>query len=295
MQWCRLEPVTVLEVIQRGSEYLSRRGVDSPRLQMELMLAHVLSLPRLKLYLEFERVLSESEAGRMREMVRRRGEREPLQHILGTVNFCGWELAVDRRVLVPRPETELLAERAWQFLEQRLAQTGAAGAVLDLGTGSGCLAIIVAKKVPLAEVHAVDVSAEALEVARANAARHEAKVTFYEGDYFSALAAETRLDLIVSNPPYIPQGDLDQLQPEVRDFDPPLALNGGLDGLVHYRRLASEGLERLNPGGRLMLELGDGQAASVGAIFGQAGWRVEAVDKDYAGMERILVAGHAKD
>jgi release factor glutamine methyltransferase len=289
------QPVTVLEVIQRGSEYLARRGVDSPRLQMELMLSQVLSLPRLKLYLNFERPLGESEAATLREMVRRRGEREPLQHILGTANFCGLEFVVDRRVLVPRPETELLAEKAWIILEEMTARAPEQRWVVDIGTGSGCLAIVLANKIPSAQLHAVDISEEALAVARENARRHGVRVEFHQSDYLQSLPKAWAFDLVVSNPPYVPSPQLPTLQPEVRDYDPAGALDGGPDGLTHYRRLAQELPDRLKPGGRLLLELGDEQAQAVGQILREHGWRVDSIDKDYNGMERILVAGRGKD
>ena len=193
--------MTVLEVIQRSTEFLAKRDVESPRLQAELLLAHVLALPRMKLYLNFERALSPAETDSMRDLVKRRGTREPLQHILGSVSFCGLEMAVNRSVLIPRPETELLAEAGWEFL----AGAGEAASALDLGTGSGCLAIALAVKCPAARVVATDISPEALAVARANAVRHSVaeRIDFREGDGFAAVPAGARFDLIVSNPPYI--------------------------------------------------------------------------------------------
>src|SRR5262249_53687755 len=148
--------MTVLDAIQRSSEFLAKKGVESPRLQVELLLAHLLQLPRLKLYLNFERLLTEEETNRLREMVQRRGTREPLQHIVGSTSFCGLEFTVSRDVLVPRPETEVLAERAWKFLEQLDRVTPRA--VLDVGTGSGCLAVTLAVKCRAAQVHASDIS-----------------------------------------------------------------------------------------------------------------------------------------
>lgn len=283
--------MTVLDVIQRSSDFLARRGVDSPRLQAELLLAHVLGLPRMRLYLDFERVVPPPQLEAVRELVRRRGEREPLQHLTGSTSFCGWEIAVTRDVLIPRPETELLAEQAVGFLRPRGDQ---ASAVLDLGTGSGCLAIVIAAQCPAARVEAIDVSAPALAVARSNAARHgvEARIRFHLGDGFQALAGEApaAFDLLVSNPPYIPTGELAGLQPEVRDHDPRLALDGGADGLDFYRRLAREAPARLRPGGRLMVEFGDGQEVALAPLFGAAGWMVESVLPDDTGRARILIA-----
>jgi len=282
--------VTVLEVIQRSADFLARKEVDSPRLQVELLLAHVLQMPRMKLYLNFDRILTEAELETLRALVVRRGQREPLQHLVGSVSFVGLEMAVSRDVLIPRPETELLAEAATAFLSGWSAPEPPG--VLDFGTGSGCLAIGLAVAVPGAALHALDISGAALAVARANAQRHGVaeRITFYESDGFVALPEALRFDLLVSNPPYIPAGELPRLQPEVRDHDPVLALLGGEDGLRFYRLLAGEGRRRLRPNGTLMVELGFGQATVVTEILTQEGWRAEMVKKDLDGIERILIA-----
>ena len=281
--------MTVLEVIQRSTEFLAKRGVESPRLQAELLLSQVLALPRMKLYLNFERILTLAETDTLRDLVKRRGQREPLQHILGSVSFCGLELAVNRSVLIPRPETELLAEAGWEFLSAALAQDCTA---LDLGTGSGCLAIALAVKCPAAQVMATDISLAALAVARANAARHQVteRIQFGEGDGFAAVPADARFALIVSNPPYIASAEIATLEVEVRDHDPRLALDGGADGLDFYRRIAAEAGTFLKPGGRLMLEFGDGQAEALKTLFAERMWIVEAVKDDYSQRARILVA-----
>src|SRR5207302_5601671 len=177
--------MTVLEIIKRSTEFLANKGVDSPRLQTELLLAHLLKLPRMQLYLNFERTLSPGETDGFRELVRRRAQREPLQHILGSTSFCGLEISVNRHVLVPRPETELLAEQGWTFL-QRLSGNPEA---LDFATGSGCLAIALAVHSPATQLAALDISPEALELARQNAERHGAadRIRFFQGDGFAAL------------------------------------------------------------------------------------------------------------
>jgi len=284
--------MTVLEVIQRSAEFLTKKGVDSPRLQAELLLAHVLKLPRMQLYLNFERSLSTPDLEGMRELVRRRGLREPLQQVTGSTSFCGLEIAVTREVLVPRPETELLAESAWIFLKTPPPAPPCAPNALDFGTGSGCLAIALAAKCPAAQICALDISSAALLVARANAARHqlEDRIAFFPGDGFGALPEAAEFDLIVSNPPYIPSGDIAGLSPEVRDFEPRQALDGGPDGLDYYRRLAVEAPPWLRLEGRLMVEFGDGQADSLRAIFTAQKWVVEAVQEDYTHRPRILVA-----
>jgi release factor glutamine methyltransferase len=325
--------VTVLEAIQKSAEFLAKKGVDSPRQQAELLLAHLLKMPRMKLYLNFERTLTAAETDALRDLVKRRGRREPLQHITGSTSFCGLEIAVNRHTLVPRPETELLAESGWKFLAglaaeserqsptrreegESLAHAGPeAGApiALDLGTGSGCLAIALATKCPSARIVATDISADALALAKQNAARHKVaeRIEFIQGDGFAALHSEGRVprapnrqdenggsqssplrkfDLIISNPPYIPSAEIATLQPEVRDFDPRAALDGGVDGLDFYRLMASEAMAFLKPGGRIMLELGDGQARAIRKIFEAEKWIVEAVMEDYSQRERILIA-----
>jgi release factor glutamine methyltransferase len=280
--------VTVLEVIQRSTDFLAKKGVEPARLQAELLLAETLKLPRMQLYLNFERVLTPAEIEPFRESVRRRGQREPLQHIVGSTSFCGLDIAVSRDALVPRPETELLAEYGWRFLN------GVTPAVtaLDFGTGTGCLAIALAAKCPHAQVHSLDVSGAAIELARQNAARHklDGRIQFWCGDGFPALPKDLRFNLLISNPPYIPSAEINSLDREVRDYDPRIALDGGNDGLDFYRLLAAQGGAFLRPEGRLMAELGDGQSASVREIFEQQNWVVEAIHCDYNGRPRILIA-----
>jgi len=303
--------MTVLEVIQKSADFLAKKGVDSPRLQVELLLAHLLKMPRMKLYLNFERTLTPQEIDELRELVKRRGQREPLQHITGSTSFCGLEITVNRHVLIPRPETELLAELGWQFLNQLQTGNKESAIALDFGTGSGCLAIALAAKSPAAIVTALDVSPEALGIAKQNAEANKIleRIEFRQGDGFAALldsegrvtrvpdqvgdsrssSLPKQFDLIVSNPPYIASAEIATLQPEVRDHDPRLALDGGTDGLDFYRRLAAEAPAFLKPGGRLMLEFGDGQAADLQNIFAAQKWVVEGVKDDYSHRARILI------
>lgn len=284
--------MTVLEVIQRSTEFLKNKGVDSPRLQTELLLAHLLNLPRMQLYLNFERKLSQTELDSFRELIKRRSQREPLQHIVGSTSFCGLELAVNRDVLIPRPETELLAEQGWNFLKQLSAPSSRPSTALDLGTGSGCLAIALAVHCPEAKIFATDISPEALDLARQNAARHNVleRLEFLLGDAFTAFTSPEAFDLIISNPPYIPSSEIPSLQVEVRDYDPRQALDGGPDGLVFYRRIAAETARFLQPGGKIMLEFGDGQAPSIREIFESQKWIVEAIIEDYNQRPRIIIA-----
>jgi release factor glutamine methyltransferase len=281
--------VTVLEVISKSSEFLAKKGVESSRLQTELLLAHVLQLPRMKLYLNFERKLTEPELDSLRKLVQRRGQREPLQHLIGSTSFCGFEMAVNRHVLIPRPETELLAEAGWQFLSALSPQSSTA---LDFGTGSGCIAIALAAKCPATRVVALDLSAEALAIAQQNASKNSVaeRIEFRHGNGFAALKPNERFDLIVSNPPYIPSAEIETLQPEVRDHDPRGALDGGADGLDFYRRLASEAATFLKPDGKLMLEFGEGQADAISAILVGQNWQIESVQPDYTKRLRFLIA-----
>ena len=281
--------MTVLEGIQKSAEFLTKKGVETPRLQAELLLAHLLKMPRMKLYLNFERGLTPGEVDALRELVRRRGQREPLQHITGSTSFCGLEIVVNRHVLVPRPETELLAEAGWNFLSTLGSRPST---ILDFGTGSGCLAIALAAKSPGTQVFALDISPDALTVARQNAANHQltGRIQFFQSDGFATFPKELCFDLIVSNPPYIPAVEIEALEPEVRDHDPRSALDGGADGLDFYRRLASEARSFLKPAGKIMLEFGDGQAEMIRNIFENQNWVVEAILPDYNQRERILIA-----
>jgi release factor glutamine methyltransferase len=301
--------VTVLEAIQKSTEFLGKKNVESPRLQTELLLAHLLKMPRMKLYLNFERVLTPAETDALREFIKRRSQREPLQHITGSTSFCGYEIAVNRHVLVPRPETELLAELGWQFLST--INSGPSTA-LDFCTGSGCIAIALAAKCPDSKIVATDISREALALAKENVQRNNVaeRIEFLQGDGFAAFdgAAErgrparesgspnTRagrpcsFDLIVSNPPYIPSAEIATLQPEVRDFDPHGALDGGTDGLDFYRLITSQAKAFLKPNGKVMVEFGDGQADAIGKIFETEKWIVEAVQEDYSQRSRIIIA-----
>lgn len=318
--------MTVLEAIQKSTEFLDRKSVESPRLQTELILAHLLNMPRMKLYLNFDRVLSAQETDALRESIRRRGLREPLQHITGSTSFCGHEIRVNCNVLVPRPETELLAELGWQFLNQannRGVGTGSEtstdrpvqenSTAWDFCTGSGCIAIALAAKCPQARIVATDISTEALALASENAYKNAVadRITFLQRDGLAAMENVPggglrqppepgqngmpgnlggRFDLVISNPPYIPTAEIATLDPEVRDFDPGLALDGGIDGLDFYRQIASGAGCFLKPNGKIMLEFGDGQAGAIKKIFEDEKWIVETVKEDYSQRARIMVA-----
>ena len=275
--------MTVLEVLQSTTAYFTKREVESPRLNAEHLLAHAIGLKRIELYMEFERALQESELAPLRDLVRRRGQGEPLQHLLGTVEFSGKTFACDKRALIPRPETEelveLLAKMAWP--------SGAR--LLDVGTGSGVIALSLAAHFPDAEVHGVDVSDDALALAMENAARVELaeRVKFYRSDLLSAV--DGAFDLIVANLPYVPDGDRETISREVRR-DPVLAVFGGASGDEIIRRLIAAAPEHLAPGGLLALEIGIGQAEALAAFLADRNYREISQRQDFSGVTRFLLA-----
>jgi release factor glutamine methyltransferase len=279
--------MTVIEVLSAAARYLENHGVESPRLNAEHLLAHVLGKKRLDLYLEFDRPLSDAERATLRDLVRDRGMGKPLQHLLGTAEFFGRSFLSDRRAVVPRAETEQLVELVIQALRDRRA----AVRILDIGTGSGVIAITLALELPLASVAATEVSLEALSLARENAMRHSAKIDFHEADLFPA-AAE-RFDWIVANLPYIASDELAGLQREV-GYDPSAALDGGSDGLFHIRRLIKAAPAHLAPDGILVLEIGHGQAVAVSAELAALGYREIRIYRDYQGIERFATASSPK-
>ena len=273
----------ILEVINKTTPFFEKHGIESPRLTIELLLAHLLKKRRLDLYLEFERELDEPTLQKLRDLVQRRAAGEPLQHITGEAEFCGLKFAVDRRVLIPRPETELLVEVVAQRKPNK---------IVDVGTGSGCVAVALAHRLPGAEILALDLSPEALEVAQANAKRNnlEKKVRFLQSDLLQKLPDSFAADAIVSNPPYIASGELAKLPKEVKDFEPVHALVAGEDGLEVIRRLVMDAKRVLSPSGFVALEIGAGQRAAVEQSFGKNSFEVVEVLKDLQGHERVIVA-----
>jgi len=277
-------PVRILDVINKTTPYFEKAGIESPRLTIELLLAHVLQKKRLNLYIEFEREIDEPTLERLREMVKRRVAGEPLQYITGEAEFCGLKFAVDRRVLIPRPETELLVE---------VVAGRSPGKIVDVGTGSGCIAVALAKKLPDAQITGIDVSPEALEVAAGNIKRigAEKNVRLLRGDLLQALPDSFAADAIVSNPPYIASGELAKLPKEVKDFEPLRALIAGEDGFEVIRRLVTDAKRFLSsPDGFIALEIGAGQRPAVEELFLRAKYEVAQVLKDLQGHERVIVA-----
>ncbi len=275
---------TVLAVLESTAKYFADRGVESPRLNIDLLLAHVLGIKRrMDLYMVFDRPLSDHELDTLRDFVKRRSQGEPLQHLLGTVEFHGREFFCDRRALVPRPETERFVELILKFPLPDDARC------IDVGTGSGIIALTLAAERPNARVQAVDRSGNALRLARDNAAKLglTERVELRQGDLLATCPGP--FDLVAANLPYIPTGDIAGLAREVQ-HDPMIALDGGADGLAVVARCVTEAHERLAPGGRIALEIGHDQAAAVNTLLTDAGFsNVESV-RDYQEVERFAFA-----
>ncbi|MCA9525684.1 MAG: peptide chain release factor N(5)-glutamine methyltransferase [Myxococcales bacterium] len=278
------ETWTIGRVLTWTTSHFAEKGMESPRLDAELLIADALALTRLQLYTQHDQPLIAPELAAVRERVRRRSRREPVAYITGTRGFWSLDLQVDRRVLIPRPETELLIEKALDFLKPFRQPR-----IVDVGTGSGCIALTLAKERPDARVLAIDTSPDALAVAAANRDRLELPVTLQRGDLLQGV--EGPFDLIVSNPPYIASGEIAGLMPDVARHEPRLALDGGPDGLVLIRPLIDQAGARLAPGGGLMIEIGHDQGPRLLEILKKDGrFEAEAVHADAAGLPRLATA-----
>ncbi len=275
------EPMTVLELLQTTTAYFQKRDVESPRLNAEHLLAFALKQKRIELYLEFERVLTESELAPLRDLVRRRGQGEPLQHLLGTVEFAGQTFLCDKRALVPRPETEQLVDLLKSKIQNPKSK------IVDVGTGSGVIALSLAAKSPGAKVTAADISEDALALARENAARLDvaSRVEFLRSDLLAD--ASHGYDVIVANLPYIAGADRSTLSREVL-HDPELALFGGERGDEIIRKLIEAAPSHLAAGGLLALEFGIGQGDDLAAFMLEKKYHDIELERDYAGVIRFL-------
>jgi len=276
--------MTVLEVLQATTGYLKKHNIDNPRLNAEHLMAHALGRKRIELYLDFDRNLTETELEPLRELVKRRGEGEPLQHLLGTVEFCGLAFVCDKRALVPRPETE-------QLVELLIAEyvRSPDSKIVDVGTGSGVIALSLAAKFPLAQVFAVDVSDDALALARENATRLglSPQVVFLKSNLFENV--EGTFDVIVANLPYVSTQDRNTLSREVL-HDPEIALFAGAQGDELVRDLIRQATSRLAPGGVLALEIGLGQSDALFVALAEKNYRDICSKHDYNGVTRFLFA-----
>jgi release factor glutamine methyltransferase len=280
------EAWSVQRVLRWAAQDFEKRGSPSARLDAEVLLAHVLGVERIRLFVEPGRALTPAELSRYREAIQRRRADEPVAYIIGHREFYGLDFLVDRRVLIPRPDTEALVEVALE----RTRTWSLYGRAVDLCTGSGCVAIAFARQRPTWEVTGIDLDPGTIELARDNALRLGTVhgVCFLASDLFTPLAAGERFDLVTCNPPYVPTEEYLELDRGIRDFEPRLALDGGKDGLVLTRRVVEACRERLVPGGVLCLEVGSGQATEVAGLCEAAGLTAIQRQRDYGGHERVV-------
>jgi release factor glutamine methyltransferase len=288
---------TVRRLLEWTTPFFTRKGVDSPRLSAELLLAHVLAVPRIKLYTDYERPLDAGQLGVYRDLVRRAAEEEPVAYLTGRAHFFSLEFTVSRDVLIPRPDTETLVENVIQLIRHRA--DFAVPRVLDLCTGSGCIAAAIAHNVKDAVVVATDINPAAVAIARENLERLglSSRIVVEEGDLFAPLQRmvdRQPFHLLVANPPYIPSGQIAQLDRSVREYEPLSALDGGLDGMAIHRRILAEAPGHLFPGGQIFLEIAFDQADLARQIAGEhAEFADVRILKDQAGNHRVLTARRA--
>lgn len=276
---------TLLKLLRWMTDYFTEKGIDNPRLDAELLLADSLELDRVGLYLNYDRPLLSAELDAIRPLVKRRGQREPLQYLLGHTEFWSLQFDLTADVLIPRADTEILVEEA-------LARAGTEGQLLDVGTGSGAIVVSLATERPNWQMTGLDISAAALAIAQRNVDKNQVsgQVQLLHGDL--AELPQQQYDLIVSNPPYISQDEWKDLMPEVRCFEPQVALMAKNDGLACYQHLATQAPSRLNPGGWLLVEIGCEQAEAVQVLFSQAGLDDVFVRDDYSGQPRVVGGQH---
>ena len=279
------ETWTILKVLDWTVDRFASEGLQSPRVDAEVLLALCLGVERIQLYARFDQPLQAHELAVFKGFIKRRLAREPVAYITGRKEFWSLSLQVDGGVLIPRPETELLVELALTLLDG----DGQDRTVVDVGTGSGAVALAVKKERPAARVLATDLWDEALTVARRNAEDLGLEILPHQGDLLDALPGDVTPDLILSNPPYVADGELDGLEPEIRDWEPRQALTAGADGLDVIRRLAAQAAGRLEPGGWLLCEIGMGQGEAAARIFQEAGFGDVEVKKDLASLDRVVV------
>ena len=282
---------TIIELVRWTTHYFGAHQLENPRMEAEILLAHALGLRRIDLYLNHDQPLDKNEREQFKTLIKRRLDGEPVAYITGMREFWSLELMVGPQVLIPRPETECLVEAVLPFLQN--GDTSGCKRILDMGTGSGAIAIALAHEYPSGHYTAMDHSITALRLARQNARKHgvDQHISWYCGSWDAPLKTDQEaFDLIVSNPPYIRSGDIDGLQPEVRDYEPRLALDGSPDGLSCLRRIIPSVYRYLKPGGMLALEMGFDQAEAVVEIANRADQYEDLqILKDYSKMDRIAI------
>jgi release factor glutamine methyltransferase len=291
----QMAPPLILDLITKASGYLASKGVDTARLDAELLLGHVLKMERIELYMRFDQPLEPREVDAYRIAIAKRAGRQPVAYITGSKEFYSLKLRVNPNVLIPRPETELLVERVLEWLSQQELEAR----IIELGTGSGAIAVALAHSLGQVEgarprIYATDISPEALQVAKANVDDYEVgeTVEFLQGNLYDALPSSlvSQVDVIISNPPYIPTDEIKELAPEILQYEPLGALDGGVDGLAFYRRIYAEGQKFLRPGGLVAVEIGHGQGSQVVAIAQNLGYIEPKVYRDYGDKERVVMA-----
>ncbi|MBI1346791.1 peptide chain release factor N(5)-glutamine methyltransferase [bacterium] len=279
---------TVRRVLEWTTGHLKKHGSETPRLEAEILLAHARKCPRIKLYTDYDEPLTDAVRAQMRELVQRRAAHEPVAYLVGHREFFSLDFDVNPAVLIPRPDTETLVLAALDIAKPLASPT-----LLDLCTGSGCVAIALAKNLPAATIHASDISPEALAIAQKNAEKHGVldRWVLHHGDLWSGLDESLRFDVIVSNPPYIRQDELPTLAVDVQKYEPTLALDGGIDGLDFVRRIITEAPRRLKPGGWLLLEIDPAQFGAVDQLAEQqGGYATPVPHKDMSGRPRVWSA-----
>lgn len=283
---------TILDLLKWTTDYFQSHDIEGPRASAELLLAHTLGIDRVGLYVRFDQPLDKPELARFRELIKRRARREPVAYIVGEKGFWNADLAVNPHVLIPRPETEHLVASAIERIPRSPEKGGTPWRILDAGTGSGAIVIALASERPGHRYVGSDICPDALRQAAKNAAACgcAGQIGFFCGHWLTALRQDGALDMIVSNPPYIPAGELPRLQPEVRDFEPRRALDGGVDGLDAVREIIDSAWRCLRPGGWLLMEIGfDQRRAVADRVAAHGGYRsVESV-RDHAGHDRVMV------
>lgn len=287
---------TVIKSIYWAEAYLKRFKIPEAKISAEYLLSFILKCKRQELYLNPDRQLTNIEINTFKTFIQRRSKREPLQYIIGEEEFRGLIFKVTRDVLIPRPETELLVEESVKIISTLQPPAPKQLTIIDLCTGSGCIAVSIAKEIDNCKVYATDISEKALAVARENAKRHsiEDRITFLQGSFFEPMkdkGLEGKIDIILSNPPYVSKKDMGKLQPEIKEYEPSLALYGGEDGLDSYRTIIPEALNYLKKDGYLLLEIGYGQAEGVKELFAQypAYGKIEIIN-DLSEIERVVKA-----
>lgn len=281
--------MNLTEAIDWATDQLCAQDIEDARLEAELLLVFALGIKKSELILYQSKIIEDKNLKHYQETIKRRLKHEPTAYIIGNQPFLGLNIIVNRSVLIPRPETELLAETAIKIIRNySLPPTPYPLTLADIGTGSGCIAVALAKSLPQAKVYGIDVSNDALKVAKTNAETHKVadRCHFIKGNLLEPLREP--VDLIVTNPPYIPSGEISKLQPEVKDWEPKQALDGGKDGLDYIRKLLKESPKYLKPNGRLAMEFGFGQAAEIEKLAAGNYEKVEII-KDYSGIPRLLI------